>query len=35
MKREDGEWLEREEEERTHIADYFSLLFRSNGGHTS
>jgi hypothetical protein len=34
MKREDGEWLEREEE-RTHIVDYFSLLFRSNGGHTS
>jgi hypothetical protein len=35
LKREDGVWLEREEEKRTYIANYFSLLFRSNGGQTS
>jgi hypothetical protein len=34
-KREDGEWMEREEEKRTYIANYFSVLFRSNGGQTS
>jgi hypothetical protein len=35
LKREDGEWMEREEEKRTYIANYFSVLFRSNGAQTS
>jgi hypothetical protein len=35
LRREDGGWMEGEEEERAFIANYFSLLFRSNGGHIS
>jgi hypothetical protein len=35
LRREDGVWLENEEEKRDYIANYFSMLFRSNGGHTS
>jgi hypothetical protein len=35
MKREDGSWMEGEEEKRAHIANYFNMLFRSTGGQTS
>jgi hypothetical protein len=32
MKRKDGSWMEGEEEKRTHIANYFTMLFRATGG---
>jgi hypothetical protein len=35
LRREDGEWVEGEEEKRAFIANYFSMLFMSNGGNTS
>jgi hypothetical protein len=35
LRREDNVWLEGEEEKRAYIANYFAMLFRSNGGHTS
>jgi hypothetical protein len=35
LRREDGVWLENEEEKQAYIANYFSILFKSNSGHTS
>jgi hypothetical protein len=32
VKRKDGSWMEGEEEKRTHIANYFTMLFRATGG---
>jgi hypothetical protein len=35
LRREDGVWLENEGEKQDFISNYFSMLFRSNGGHNS
>jgi len=35
LRREDGSWVEDEEEKRRFIANYFLDLFRSSGGQTS
>jgi hypothetical protein len=34
LRRGDGRWVEGEEEKRAFIANYFSMLFRLNGGNT-
>jgi hypothetical protein len=35
MKKDDGGWVEEDEEKRSFIANFFSELFRSNGGSSS